>query len=283
MMKIPQAFHEFIVSLELTKKQRADANSQHIHLRTQLQQRMSVQDNFLSGSYARGTAVRPLDDIDVFLVLKPQRGLDPTIPVPTILDEIKRVLEEAYKNKFARSQNRSVNIAFSDSSTGIRYDVVPAFLSRPGVYMVPDRETGRWIKTNPKFHADLSTQANECANKKLKPLLKAVKHANVQHRKPARSFHLEVLSWKILKADPGTYLNGLVVLLEGLAARICDPCPDPANLGPDIRPTQQRCEAAKAWLAKMAKLAAEAKALDDIGRVAEAHAKLRAIFGDQWR
>jgi len=279
---IPQTFHSFLSSLDLTPKQRKDANDQHIHLRTQLQQRMSVQENFLSGSYARGTAVRPLNDIDIFLVLKPKPGFDPTIPTTTILGEVKRVLDqEIYQGKIALSQNRSVNVAFS--GTGIAYDVVPAFPSRLGVYMVPNRETGRWVKTNPKIHAELATQANERAGKKLKPLLKAVKHANIRHRKLARSFHLEVLSWKILTTDPGNYLQGLVTLLAGLAARICDACPDPANLGPDIRPEQQKCEAARDWLMQMSKLASEAKALDDAKKTVEAHGKLREIFGEQWR
>lgn len=280
--KIPQAFHEFLMSLELTPKQRKDASEQHTFLRTQLQQRMSVKDNFLSGSYKRGTAVRPLSDIDVFVVLEPKPGiLDVTIPTTTVLAEVERVLASIYPGKTARSQNRSVNITFT--GTGIAYDIVPAFISRPGVYMVPDRETGRWVKTNPKVHADMSTQANERAGKKLKPLLKAVKHANLQHGKPARSFHLEVLSWKILTADPGSYLAGLVTLLDGLAARICEPCLDPASLGPDIRPAPAKCEAARTMLTKLAKLAAEAKALDEAKEPAEAHAKLRAIFGAEWR
>lgn len=281
MRTIPHAFQTFLESLELTPKQRKEANEQHVRLRTQLQQRMKLEDNFLSGSYARKTAIRPLNDIDVVVVLVPRPGFDPTIPIPTILGEIKRVLDEVHHGKSALSQNRSVNIAFS--GTGIAYDVVPAFTSRPGVYLVPDRETGRWVKTNPKLHAQLATQANERAGGRLNPLIKAIKHANVHHRKLARSFHLEVLSWKILERDPGPYLDGLVTLLEGLARKIQDPCVDPANLGPDIRPEPAKCQAAQQWLVRMAQLAAEAKELDAAKQTAAAHTKLREIFGPQWR
>ncbi|MEX1365554.1 MAG: nucleotidyltransferase domain-containing protein [Nannocystaceae bacterium] len=281
MSTIAQTFQSFLSSLELTSKQRGDANRQHINLRTQLQQRMSVKDNFLSGSYARKTAIRPLDDIDVFVVLEPKPGFDVTVPVATILGEIKRVLDEIFPNKSALSQNRSVNLSFS--GTKIAYDVVPAFLLRPGVYQVPDRETGRWVKTNPKVHATLSTEANERAGKKLKPLIKAIKYANAHHRKPARSFQLEVLSWKILETDPGAYFEGLVTLLQGLAARIDDRCMDPANLGPDIRPEPARLRAAQEWLVKMAQLATEAKAAEDAKRTSDAHAKLKQIFGPAWR
>lgn len=277
---IPQAFQSFLASLEPTPKQRKEANLQHVRLRTELQQRMKVVDNFLSGSYARKTAIRPLGDIDVMLVLEPRPGLDPTIPVPTILGEMKRVLDDAFPGKSARVQNRSVNVEFA--GTGIGYDVVPAFVSRPGVYSVPDRQTGRWVKTNPKIHAELAAKANERAGQKLNPLVKAVKHANVHHRKLARSFHLEVLAWKILTRDPGPYLDGLVVLLQGLAAKIGGPCIDPANLGGDIGPEPAERKAAQAWLERMAKLAAAAKALDDAKQTEAAHAQLRQIFGPQW-
>lgn len=281
MPTIPQAFQSFLDSVEITPKQRKDANEQHTRLRTMLKKRMNVEDNFLSGSYSRKTAIRPLNDIDVFLVLKPERGFDVTVPVATILGKIKQVLDDAHDGKSALSQNSSVNIEFS--GTGVAYDVVPAFLLRRDVYQVPDRQTGRWVKTNPKLHKQLANKANKRANGKLKPLIKALKHANTHHRRLARSFHLEVLSWKILKRDPGPFLDGLVTLLQGCADRICAPCMDPANLGPDIRPEPERCEAAQAWLARMAKLAAEAKALDEAKRTSDAHAKLREVFGPQWR
>jgi len=281
-ISIPHAFQTFVSAIELTSKQRTEANDQHVRLREQLQKRLEIHDLLLSGSYKRKTAVRPLDDIDVFAVLKPRRGLDPTVRIDTVLGEIKRALDEAYPNKAARMQNRSVNMAFS--KTKVAYDVVPAFPveGREGVYMIPDRQSGRWIKTNPKEHARRSTEANQRAGQKLIPLLKMVKHANIHHRKPARSFHLEVLSWKLIRTDPGPYLEGFVTLMKGLAERVGAPCGDPANLGPDIRPEPPQIQAAQRWLTRMATLAAEAKALEDAEQSVAAHAKLRQIFGPQW-
>ncbi|MCA9712377.1 MAG: nucleotidyltransferase domain-containing protein [Myxococcales bacterium] len=281
-ISIPHGFQTFLSAIEPTAKQRKDANEQHIRLREQLQKRMRVRENFLSGSYKRKTAVRPLGDIDVFLVLEAERGFDPTVPATKVLGELKRVLDEIYPNKAARLQNRSVNIAFS--KTGVSYDVVPAFVmqGREDVYSTPDRQTGRWVRTNPKLHAKLATEANDRAGKKLKPLIKAVKAANLHHRKPARSFHLEVLSWRIITSDPGPYLVGLVRLLEGLAKRIIAPCADPAGLSPDIHPQPIEVDTAQMWLTHMAELAAQAKELDDAKQTSAAHAKLRELFGPQW-
>lgn len=280
MQTIAQAFATFLPKLELTDAESLAASDQHTYLREQLQQRMSVHDNFLSGSYARKTAVRPLNDIDVFLVLTPTPALNADTPPTKVLAEVKRVLEEIYTAKVAATQARSINIEFT--GTGIAYDVVPAFAKRTDVYTIPDAEASRWIETNPKVHKEMSTAANEQAAKKLKPLLKAVKHANNRFGNAARSFHLEVLTWKVLTCDPGSYMDGLVTLLDGLARRICDPCPDPAGLGADIRPAPDRCEKARNWLDRMATLAREAKQLSEDGRTGEAHFKMREILGEQW-
>ena len=280
MMTINRSFQHFLESLELREKERDEASRQHRYLREALQNKMSVEDNFISGSYARSTALRPLNDIDIFLVLKQTEKLSPSASPETILREVKAVLEVIYPGKTARLQSRSVNIEFS--GTNIAYDVVPAFSDREDVYLIPDRDEPTWIETNPKVHKELSTDANRRADNKLKPLVKAVKHANNVHKGGARSFHLEVLSWRILTSPPKTFLAGLRTLLDGLAAEVCVPCPEPAGLGPDIRPSDARCRKAQSWLGEMAKLAREAESLADDGRTSEAHVQLHDLFGKEW-
>lgn len=278
MQTIPQAFQEFLSKLELTDSEREKASDQHTYLRTQLQQRLSVADNFLSGSYARHTAIRPLHDIDVFLVLDGTRK--PNEPPSAVLSRIQSTLDTIYPGKSSVRQSRSVNIEFT--GTGIAYDVVPAYRVSEGVYEVPDRDVERWIRTNPKVHAELSTKANEQSGKFLKPLVKAIKHAKQVHGADVRSFHLEVLACRILTRSPDSNLDGLVTLLDGLATQVTSPCPDPAKLGPDIQPNEERCRKAKTWLDGMATLARDARQLARDGKVGEAHAKLRELFGDRW-
>ncbi|MCY1071195.1 nucleotidyltransferase [Nannocystis sp. RBIL2] len=274
-----QAFQEFLSSLELTETQRSDASVQHTYLRSALQKELDVEDNFLSGSYARKTAIRPLHDIDVFLVLKDCKAHNPRSAPSTVLETIQSVLEKTYPKKTAVVQSRSVNIAFT--GTEIAYDVVPAF-GDGDAYQIPDRDTNKWIATDPRIHADLATSANETANKRLKPLLKAIKHANHKHGKLARSFHLEVLSWNVQSVAEGSYLDGLIELLAGLQGSICDKCPDPAGLGPDIQPELSRCLKTQKWLSDMTSLARDAGRMAADGRTGEAHAKLFELFGERW-
>jgi len=278
MQTIAQTFNFFLEKLELSEKQRGEASRQHTNLRTELQKRLAVEDNFLSGSYARRTAVHPLNDIDIFLVLD-QKSYENQGP-QDVLDVVKAELDAIYPGKTSTKQSRSINIEFT--GTGIAYDVVPAFNISDGVYSIPDSEALAWISTNPRDHKRLSTEANAAAGQRLKPLLKAVKHAKNVHEAAARSFHLEVLSWSILTSAPTSDIAGLELLLAGLAAKICDACPDPTGLGPDIRPSLARCIEAQRWLESMAKLAQGAKQLAEDGKVGEAHAKLHELFGPQW-
>jgi predicted nucleotidyltransferase len=277
MKTLPQAFETFLQKLELTEPERTKASDQHRYMREQLQQRLSVDDNFLTGSYARYTAIRPLNDIDIFVVLRTPSMRDRP---HQYLDLIKRTLEGIYSGKTSQPRPRSINIEFT--GTGIAYDVVPAFLVMDGVYEIPDADASRWIRTNPKIHMQRSTQANEAANKKLKPLIKAVKHANNKHGKLARSFQLDVLAWGILTRDPGPYMDGLCQLLAKLGDQITLDCPDPAGLGPSINPSADKCRKAQAWLRDMSRLAEDARDLAGRGKLGEAHAKMYELFGDPW-
>src|SRR5689334_16307636 len=70
MFEVPQALEKFIASLELTDAQADRVNHQHIELREKLRKQLSPSEpEFLSGSYSRNTAIRPLNDIDIFVVL----------------------------------------------------------------------------------------------------------------------------------------------------------------------------------------------------------------------
>jgi predicted nucleotidyltransferase len=281
MQSIAQAFNTFLSKLELTSNEKDEASRQHTHMRTELQQRLTVEDNFLSGSYKRNTAVRPLNDIDIFVVLRENDSQSPELGPDALLDTIQSTLEDIYPGKTTTRQARSINVEFS--GTGIAYDVVPSFFDEEheNAFIIPDG-AGDWLSTNPKTHQAQSTEANENAGKLLKPLLKTVKHAKNVHDAPARSFHLEVMSWDILTEKPSRHIDGLVDLLDGLAARVCDPCPDPAGLGPDIRPSTDRCITAQRWLEDMAELARDARDLAADGKLGEAHFKLRELLGPEW-
>ncbi len=282
MWSVREGLEKFIQSLELTPGQREEVNGQHTRLRECLRQRLGTTD-FLSGSYSRNTAIRPLHDIDVFVVLG--ESSPGALTADAALKRLRQALHAEWPNKtLGILQQHSVHVGFSKS--GLEFDVVPAF-KVPGreAYQVPERETGQWVLSNPTIHQRLSTAANERSGKKLKPLLKVVKHWKRRRQElPVRSFHLEVLSYGAFTSAPKDYLEGLEKLFAHLAQGVMGPCPDPAGLGPpvDARMKLSQKESARQVLssaARQVRLAREAS----VSEPAQAHARLKELFGDFYR
>jgi predicted nucleotidyltransferase len=284
MWSVREGMERFIQFLALTAGQQQEVARQQIQVRECLARRLRTTKIFISGSYGRNTAIRPLHDIDLFVVLSTASQDTPT---DAVLRQVQQALKEQWPNKnLPLLQNHSVGIGFEKS--GIKFDVVPAYAdasSRQEVFRVPEKETGMWIQTNPNVHKQLSTEANERAGKKLKPLLKAVKHWNHQHgSSPLRSFHLEVMSYSAFRTPPADYLEGLERLFTHLSQQVQHPCPDPAGLGPDVdhlmkanqRETSHQVLASAARQARLAREESESNP-------ASAHARLIGLFGQFYR
>lgn len=188
--------------------------------------------DFLSGSYARGTKLHPLDDIDIMIVMDGQ-GLFPTdkgVPLAThsirgntdnhhspihqyigadsqldsrvILELFRTALLETYPNSKITKQGQAINIYLS--SYGLGLDIVPCFHLEPhdptsgrDMYYIPmGNNNPGWLKTNPKIDAEISTFLHEKHNKKLKSVIKLLKYWNREKNfDRIRSYHLETIAW----------------------------------------------------------------------------------------
>ena len=78
-----------------------------------------------------------------------------------VLDDFHDALVRKYGKDAVRKQGRSINIDFgvvvdAEDNTDYRVlsvDAVPAFAEGDDDYEIPDIDSGKWIKTNPKIHA----------------------------------------------------------------------------------------------------------------------------------
>jgi hypothetical protein len=241
--------------------------------------------DFLSGSYARRTAIRPLHDIDLFVVLDPatHRDVYPsnTVPPSACLRKVHRALAAAYPSANApRLQDRSVNIVFT--GTGIGYDVVPAFENRAGVYMIPDRGRDSWIQTNPEAARDALVATNQRAGGKLNPLIKMAKQWKAERRVPLRSFHLEEMTYGAFASAPDRFPDAVRALFAHLANAVLSSCPCPGGPGlPNIDAGMMQDERTRAreMLMEAERKAREALDHERARRVAEAHRCWRWLFG----
>lgn len=299
MSNVRSAFDEFQQRLELTEAEQSTASRQQNDLRARVCHKLGgVDRDVLVGSYARRTAIRPLNDIDVFLILAPSVHLDRHGRDPThILDRLRTALRSCYPppGPKVQLQGRSANIEFM--GTGIGYDVIPAFSLTPAgsnvedmVYEIPDRDRRSWIKTNPERHRQRCVAANERAGGMLNRLIKAAKHWNCTQRdangdKPLRSFHLEVMAYEAFDTRPTDERRGLRDLFRFLATRIASRCADPAGLGPNVDAGMPPNERLRIQLKLQAaeRVASEAIRHEEVGNHIAACNSWRSLLGPEFR
>lgn len=264
MLTIPEAFAKFKSNLEPSQREREDASRRQKTIRGQVEEGLSVATSFLAGSYIRETAVRPLKDVDIMVVLSDPETEYLDQPPTAVLDKLIEILEPHYPGRTHR-QRRSVNVQFGvkvvddTSHQVVGVDVVPAFADGSH-YTIPDTFTGRWMPTNPKVHQDLATMSNAALDRQWVPMVKMIKKANSHageqrpEGKPVKpSFLLEVMAHTLLPPPwTGPYPLELRQFFASAADLIDQEWPDPAGLGPAVSDRLQSSPAdlaaAKRWL-----------------------------------
>ncbi|CAM4526278.1 MULTISPECIES: nucleotidyltransferase domain-containing protein [Myxococcus] len=281
MLTVAQAFETFMNSLRLHDGEARDATRQEQYVFNAMRRQLRPTESFISGSYGRNTAIRPLHDIDLFLVLADD-GRNPPEPEDA-LARVQWALRAEFHDKETRLQNRSVNINFTGTEIG--FDVVPALYDpwEQGGYLIPDRRAGQWIRSNPRKHQEACDDANDVAKKKLKPWIKAIKRWNFRHDKPVPSFLLEVLACRGVTHSLGdkSYAEGLAQLFDYMCANILNQCPVPGSSGPTITSwiPQGRLVQAHQRLTQAVRVSKRALELEYSGYTVEALDLWRELLG----
>jgi hypothetical protein len=283
---VAQAFDDLFEAIEITEAERTKASSQQKSLRKKLDGHLTLVTSYLSGSYRRRTLIRPLDDIDLLLVLDRQVYGDQftfdSIGATNALDVVHAALRKAYPKTELKRHGRCVQILFA--GTGIGFDVVPSIQLRDDEFCIPDTDLGRWVKTNPKEVERLVTEANAKTDGWLVPLVKLLKAWKDAQGAPIRGYHLEALTYHHFTAAPTNARLGIAELFEKLAAWVQIATPDIWAFGESPSAHLSSADAAK--VAKMMTVAAEdarsAIKAEDEDRVDEAHRLWRKLFGNRY-
>ncbi len=296
MITIDEAFRKFKSRLELNDKEQKNASDRQNEVREYLCTKFDIDTSFLTGSYARHTKTKPLKDIDIFFVLKSSEDKYHSQSPSIVLEDFYNVLVEKYGNAAVTKQARSIGVNFGvniDPEDNTDYkivsvDVVPAFAVEDH-YEIPDNTLGKWIKTNPKIHADKAVAAHQAYSNEWKGLVRMVKYwnNNPKHgKKPIKpSFLIEVMALQVLYGGwQGRFDYEMQSFFATLAERIFDNWPDPAGLGPAISDgmdsTQK--ERAKDLLKVAEKEVTMAINLARQGKNGEALKIWRSIFGPKF-
>jgi hypothetical protein len=216
-----------LTEIEPTATQKSGARRSHNHLRDLLntgQMAERITGSYLSGSYARDTAIWPLDDVDVVFEIDPacwSASIFRTHPPPkTVLDSFSAAIRRRYSLSSVYGQRRSVRLQLYH----LDIDVVPAIRTTPSsnVIWVPDRTADEWIKSSPQGHSDQASRVNRLRGGKFKPLVKLAKfwNSNLPDSARCKSFTIETIATHIFAATPfDTLADGLLLFWDFLASR----------------------------------------------------------------
>lgn len=197
-------------------------------------------DDYLSGSYARGTKLHPLDDIDVMIILD-GAGLVPTgleqtyfvrgnkknekspvhnyigqdnlLDSHAVLHAFHKSLQQSHPESTIKKNGQSVNVKLKSYNLGI--DVVPCFHIKPFIeseqdfYYIPiGNDDPGWLKTNPKIDENISKQLHDRHSKKLKSIIKLLKYWNrIKNNDRIKSYHLETIAWYVFHNHPSSVIS----------------------------------------------------------------------------
>ncbi|MGI8908142.1 MAG: SMODS domain-containing nucleotidyltransferase [Candidatus Sumerlaeaceae bacterium] len=212
-------FSELLADIEPSPTTVSSASKAHRDVRKHLESHDDFERrwkrDFLAGSYARDTSIRPKKsedgierpDVDIIVVTNYDTSDDP--------DDVLQDLADALSDEFQveRINKRSVRL----KTSGAEIDVVPV-TEWGGAYQLPDRDLGRWKTTDPPGHINWSCKQNELFACRFKPLVKLFKWWRRENKtgKRPKGFMLEVLVALHAPKNESHYGEAFAKMLENI-------------------------------------------------------------------
>lgn len=181
-------------------------------LRTDGESKEAHKDTFLSGSYARHTAINEINDVDVICIF----DLDHSITKPNVVLAWTQSILARYYNE-TKLQGRSIG---AQAAKDVWLDIVPAtpVAGDDGPLWIPDREVRQWVQTHPKGQIQAATDKNKSTNGYYVQVVKLMKFW--RDRLPNESCRLKSYILESLIhgsiGSPTSHASAVVNVLEGV-------------------------------------------------------------------
>ena len=234
-MELAADFKALLSSIQPSDDDVADAKNAHERVRDQIrtdeESKEAHKDTFLSGSYARHTALNDINDVDVICIVDIDHV---NTPAEVVLAWMQSILGKYYKT--TKRQGRSVG---AQAAKGVWLDIVPAtpMNSGDGPLWIPDREAKQWVSTHPKGQIKAATDKNKSTHGYYVQIVKLMKFWRDRLPKESckpKSYILESLVHTTIGAT-SSHASGIVSVLEGIESsygfyrglRLVPTIPDP--------------------------------------------------------
>lgn len=152
---------------------------------------MPCSSGVMIGSAKRGTAIRPLDDLDVMVKFanKDQVFEKYRFDSQAFLYRVRDALNAKTQIRQVGARGQAVRLFYKD---GLHVDVAPVFKWSSGGYALPAGD-GSWITTDPPAQEAWINKRQGELNNQLKKRVKFLKRWNNVHSHRLQSWHLEVM------------------------------------------------------------------------------------------
>ncbi|MDD4976700.1 MAG: hypothetical protein PHY93_20260 [Bacteriovorax sp.] len=213
-MKFEDSVLNFLSNLELTNRESTLVVARNNALRDRLRQNApftldtSKESVPLYGSYERDSQIRPKPDakwaldVDALVVLESsKKNLDSFYHIGdggwSLLGEVEKILK-GYQGLEVTLDAPCVTTKWS--TLKMKIEITPAFNAKGGGFLIPSSSAewvwgNKWVHTNPLGDSKALSDGNKACNFELKPLIKALKCWNREH-KILSSFAIESLAYR---------------------------------------------------------------------------------------
>lgn len=216
-----QAFDQFFEDISITDHQRTviiparrDAVVENLTDTFPSTSDMPFIESHLIGSAAKGTIVRPIDDVDVLAKFSNANSVWESKYANDSQAFLYRI-RDAY-NGLVTSQvgarGQAIRVFFQ---TGGHVDVAPVFTQAGDgqSFYLPDG-TGGWLLTSPFVANEWFSTRNAGLSYGLAPLVRLLKKWNAAHSKRLRSFHLETMAASMFVSLSTNHRSNLLEFFE---------------------------------------------------------------------
>ena len=197
MKSINDDFEKLLSNLEPTALQRAaiikhrETIDQALINSPALKLYNSTRPSFLTGSYKRNTLIRPINDVDLYVVVHYGEHAKGKQPIQAIR-LIQKILRGRHSRSIIKNDSPCVVVKFADHY----FEVVPvySFSDNPDLYAVPNGNGTDWEECYPNIPQKWLSESNHKKNAKFVPMIKILNQWNREKNIKLKSFHLELIT-----------------------------------------------------------------------------------------
>ena len=281
-----QAFSAFLEKISPTDTQREEitnkreATEKYLRAAFPPSSTLPLKRVILIGSAARGTIVRPINDIDVMAEFTNKDKVFEQYRTDSgaFLQRIRTALNAKTSIGKIGARGQAVRLFYQ---SGAHVDIAPVFKWSTGGFGLP-RGDGGWMTTDPEAQAVWYSERRTTVGANLTPVAKLVRRWNGVHSHRFESFHLEVMVATMFKSVGSNYRDALKCFFEWAPGHIAvaDPAGHSGNL--DDYLTRDDRTAIKSRLSEALDRSKRAIAAEGQGDHTEAKRLWRVELGDEF-